>query len=406
LGSCYDVVVVGAGPYGLSTAAHLRGRGLKLAVFGKTLGMWRDHMPKGMRLRSHGWATNLSDPRQEFTFERFLAGAGYPKNYPLPIDAFIEYGLWFQRHAVPEVDETYVTSIERDGRLYRFTLADGRSLQSRGVVMATGLQAYAHWPDQFLSLSKDRVSHSSDHSDFSRFKGQDVVVVGGGQSAIEFTALLVEAGANVQVVARRPIVWLQPDRAESRSRFERILAPNASIAPGWLNWVWDKLPYLFYRFPQNKKDAYTSGYQSGACDWLRSRVLGKATLHEGQILHDVRVNRGRLQGRLSGGGQVAADHIVLATGYRVDVNRLSMLHPALRAEIETDRGTPILNHWFEASVPGLFFVGATSLRAFGPLYRFVAGCPAAARRVSLAIARRCRAQQDAPAPAFRPEIAL
>ncbi|HEX4560478.1 MAG TPA: NAD(P)-binding protein, partial [Gemmatimonadales bacterium] len=60
----YDAVVVGAGPYGLSTAAHLIGRGLDVAVFGKTLEMWRDHMPQGMWLRSHWWATNLADPRK------------------------------------------------------------------------------------------------------------------------------------------------------------------------------------------------------------------------------------------------------------------------------------------------------------------------------------------------------
>jgi hypothetical protein len=39
-------------------------------------------------------------------------------------------------------------------------------------------------------------------------------------------------------------------------------------------------------------------------------------------------------------------------------------------------------------VPGLYFVGISSLRAFGPLYRFVAGCGAAARRVAGAIAHR------------------
>ena len=100
--SAYDVVVVGAGPYGLSAAAHLRGRGLKLAVFGKPLGMWRDHMPKGMLLRSHWWATNLSDPDREFGLERFCRESKHATDYPLPLDVFVQYGLWFQQQAAQE----------------------------------------------------------------------------------------------------------------------------------------------------------------------------------------------------------------------------------------------------------------------------------------------------------------
>src|SRR5204862_46364 len=135
----FDVVVVGAGPYGLSTAAHLLGRGLRVAVFGRTLEMWRDHMPKGMLLRSHWWATNLSDPRKDYGFERFVRESKHEKGYPLPIETFIDYGLWFQQRAVPDVDETYVASIERQGARFLITLEDGREVQSQAVGMAIGL---------------------------------------------------------------------------------------------------------------------------------------------------------------------------------------------------------------------------------------------------------------------------
>jgi len=128
-------------------------------------------------------------------------------------------------------------------------------------------------------------------------------------------------------------------------------------------------------------------YHSGATDWLRKRVLGKATLREGRTVTKVEEAHERLEATISDGATVSADHIVLATGYTVDINRLTMIHPSLRAKIATDRGSPVLSHWFETSVPGLYFVGLTSLRAFGPLYRFVAGCGAAARRVARAITR-------------------
>ena len=105
----YDAVVVGAGPYGLSTAAHLLGRGLRVAVFGKAMELWRDHMPKGMLLRSQWWATNLSDPGRRYTFQRFFRESRRMPGYPVPLETFLEYALWFQRHAVPDVDETYTT---------------------------------------------------------------------------------------------------------------------------------------------------------------------------------------------------------------------------------------------------------------------------------------------------------
>ena len=393
----FDAVVVGAGPYGLSAAAHLLGRGLRVAVFGKTLEMWREYMPTGMLLRSHPWATNLSDPHREHGIDRFDLESSRESRYPVPIQTFIDYGLWFQRRAVPDVTESYVSSIERrDGR-FLITLEDASQIESHAVVMAIGVRYYAHRPDQFAGLPTELVSHSSDHRDFQRFQGRQVIVIGGGQSAIEYAALLHEAGAAVEVVARGPIKWLPPDRSATRNRLERLLAPDAGIAPGWDNWVWDHLPFLFYRFPQPWKDSYNAIYHSGATDWLRDRVLGKVTLREGQTMAKVQVAQGRLRATISDGAQVSVDHIILATGYTVDLTKLTMVHPSLRGAIRTDRAIPLLSHWFESSVPGLYFIGLSSLRAFGPLYRFVAGCGAAARRVADAVTRdRSRRSRTAP----------
>ncbi len=385
----YDAVVVGAGPYGLSTAAHLGGRGLTVAVFGKTLELWRNHMPKGMFLRSHGWATNLSDPGKLYGFERFLKESTYEKCYPVPIETFIEYALWFKKRAVPNVDETYVSSIERQRDRFLLTLEDGRKVQSAAVVMATGLYCYAYRPEQYHYLSADLISHSCDHNDVSRFKGKQIVVIGGGQSAIEYAALLHEAGATAHVVSRRPVFWLAPDRMNERTILERILAPNASIAPGWQNWTLEYMPYLFYRVRQHRKDRWIrSHYQAAASDWLRERVIGKVILHEGHAVVKVEAVNGKADVIISDGEKVRADHVILATGYKVDINKLTMIRPSLLAEIKTDITVPILNGWFESSVPGLYFVGSTSLRAFGPLYRFVAGCTAAAQRVASAVAQK------------------
>lgn len=394
----YDAVVIGAGPYGLAAAAHLRKQGLNIVIFGKTLELWRDHMPNGMFLRSHWWASSISDPAKQYTFERFLQETKkYGKVYPVPIEAYIEYGLWFQERVVPEVDETYVTSIERNGDEFTLILADDRVIKSQMVIMAIGMKYYARRPAEYAHLSPELVSHGVDHNDFSRYADKTVVVVGGGQSATEYSALLHEAGANVHLVARHPIHWLEPDRSEGRSLWEQIKKPRAKIALGWRNVVLERLPYLFSHFPQEKRERYIRrNYQASANDWLWDRLVGKVTLHEGQEIKQIEEiredgsDRVSAEVTLSDGTHLKADHVMFATGYAVDVRKLPMLDSSLLDQIEMNEGIPSLNSCFESSVPGLYFIGMTTLHTFGPFYRFVFGNQASAQRITRVIAAKLR----------------
>jgi cation diffusion facilitator CzcD-associated flavoprotein CzcO len=388
----YDVVVVGAGPYGLTAAAQLLGKGLKVAVFGKPLELWRNHMPEGMNLRSHLWATNLADPQHKYTFERFFKEKNYKKVYPVPAKYFIEYGLWFQKNAVPNLDETYVSSVERQNKRFVVTLEDGRVVYAPAVVMAVGVYYYANRPSEYDDFPAEYVSHSFEHANFDCFKDKSLLILGGGQSATENAALAHEAGADVHIVVRRKINWLSEDTLEDeRSLLMKIKAPNAGIAPGWNSWVIEHVPYLFYRFPQEKKDRYTGSYYGpAAADWLRNRIVGKVHVYEGQTIKSMEVQDSGVDVTLSAGEKLHVDHVMLATGYRVGLKKLPILHPSLLAQIRTNDDTPVLDHWFESNVPGLYFIGLSSVRAFGPLYRFVLGATAAGRRVSSAVARYVR----------------
>ncbi len=388
----YDVVVVGAGPYGLTAAAHLRGKGLNVAVFGKTMELWRDHMPEGMNLRSHWWAVNLSDPQKKYGFDRFLKEKGYEKVYPMPATYFIEYSLWFQKNAVPNVDETYVSSIERQDEQFVLTLEDGRVVKASAVVMAIGIYYYVNRPTEYDVLPAEYVSHSYEHTNFDRFNGKSLLIIGGGQSAIENAALANEAGATVHVVSRRSVNWLSPDTAkDERSFIEKIKAPNTSLARGWHSWILENVPFLFYRFPQEKKDRYLFHQHSpAAAAWLRDRVIDKVHLHEEQKVVSMEVKNNGVDVTLSNGETLHVDHVALSTGYKVDLKKLTMFHPSLASQIKSDNDIPILSHWYEASVSGLYFTGLSSMRAFGPLYRLVVGANSSGRRIASAVTRYVR----------------
>lgn len=388
----YDVVVVGAGPYGLTAAAHLLGKGLNVAVFGKTMELWRDHMPEGMNLRSHWWAVNLSDPQKKYSFGRFLKEKGYEKVYPMPATYFIEYSLWFQKNAVPNVDETYVSSIERQDEQFVLTLEDGRVVQAPTVVMAIGIYYYVNRPTEYDVLPAEYISHSYEHTNFDRFNGKNLLIIGGGQSAIENAALANEAGATVHVVSRRPVSWLSPDTAnDERSFIEKIKAPNTSIARGWESWILENVPYLFYRFSQEKKDRYLiSSHCPAAAAWLRNRVIDKVHLHEDQKVVNMEVKNGGVDVLLSNGETLHVDHVALSTGYKVNLKKLPMLDSSLIEKIQADDDIPVLTHWYESSVSGLYFTGLSSMRAFGPLYRFVVGANSSGRRIASAVARYVR----------------
>lgn len=388
--SC-DVAVVGAGPYGLSTAAHLLGKGLKVAVFGKPLQLWRDTMPEGMLLRSFWWASNLSDPQKQYSLAQYFRSSHQDAAYPLPIETFIEYGLWFQRHAVPNVDETYVAEIERHEDLFVLVLEDGRRIRTHAVVLAPGLHYYTYCPPEYAHLSPERVSHASQHRTLESFTKKRVAVIGGGQSALELAALLHEKGARVDVISRRKVQWLAEEKMGPRTLREQLRAPRAGIAPGWFNWTLENLPYTFQRLPRSLKDRLLRGrgrYGPAGSAWLKPRVLGAVTLREGRFVREASEGNGGVTLVLSNDEVVDVDHVILSTGYRADIRKLPMLSPTLLSAIQTYQGAPILTGNFESNVPGLYFVGFSSVLSCGPFYRFVVGTAATAHRVAGAVARQ------------------
>jgi thioredoxin reductase len=385
-----DVAVIGSGPYGLAIAAHLRARDVDFRIFGAPMDSWRTQMPKGMFLKSEGFASNLFDPTGRNTLERYCAEAGapfQPCGKAVSRELFVQYGLAFQRKLVPMVEEVMVTSLEWSSRDFEIRLANGDALRASKVVVATGLAHAAYVPPVFAHLPVELVSHCSQNHDLSRFKARSVTVIGGGQSALETAVLLHEAGCDVRVLVRKPAIrWNKTPIPGPRPLWMRVRRPISALGPGVHPWVYCNAPMLFRYLPWRVREhvARTALGPAGAW-WLRDRVSGLPTLAGHSIVGAERQGGTVLlhvQGPDGCSSRLASEHVIAATGYRFALRSLPFLGDLLLARLLCEGQTPILSSNFESSVPGLYFTGLASAHQFGPAMRFLHGAGFTAQRVS------------------------
>jgi cation diffusion facilitator CzcD-associated flavoprotein CzcO len=385
-----EVAIVGAGPYGLSVAAHLKHRGVDLRIFGSPMSFWLQ-MPASINLKSFAWATNVAVPQRHFTFTEYCRTQGLEDLEPCSMESFAAYGLWVQRTLVPEVEGTHVAAVRAAGGGFEIDLLGGETLRARRVVIATGLEGFAHVPAMLAALPGAVVTHSSEHRTYAEFAGRDVAVIGGGASALEAATMLHEAGARPLVLVRGASVEFHTRFDPHRSLLERIKAPNSVIGPGRKSWVLEKLPLLLHSVPEARRVRFTRGYLGAAGPWwLQDRFEGKVQVRTGTRVMAAEVHGSKLALEVNGPGRAETllfDHAIAGTGFQVDVDRMAILDPDLRARIRRVERAPSLSLDFESSVPGLFFVGASAAWSFGPLFRFVTGATVAAPRVARRIER-------------------
>ncbi|HKV25413.1 MAG TPA: FAD-dependent oxidoreductase [Candidatus Acidoferrum sp.] len=385
-----DIAIIGAGPYGLSTAAHLHhANGWRIRVFGQPMSFWENHMPTGMLLRSPLEGSHLSDPGGKLRLQAFQAATGESVTAPLPLTRFAGYGHWFQTKAVTDLDPRKVDSLEKSNSTFKLTLEDGEPCHAQRVIVAAGILPFAWVPPVFRDLPRHLASHSCLHRDLKIFAGKKVAVIGGGQSALESAALLHEAGADVEVLVRaRQVRWLWRHSWVHRFRpVTRMLYAPADVGQAGVSHLVAR-PNLFRRLPRSIQDRLgVRAIRPAGAAWLEPRC------------RDVRFTIGREvtsaveSGRcaklvLNDGSERCVDHILLATGFRVDIFRYPFLAKNLLSAIRHVGGYPRLTPGFETSVAGLHFLGAPAAWSFGPLMRFVAGADFASRNVTRSIVQQ------------------
>jgi cation diffusion facilitator CzcD-associated flavoprotein CzcO len=403
-----QVAIIGAGPYGLSIAAHLSAHNVSYRIFGTPLDTWQSHMPAGMALKSDGFASSLAAPHGAGTLAAYCAERGVPyhdTDLPVSLDVFVGYALDFQRWFVGEVEDRQVVSLDRTGDRFVLQLDDGEILQADHVVAAVGITHFDQVPAQLAHLPADLVSHSSAHHELAGFAGRDVTVIGGGSSAVDIAVLLHEAGAVTSLIARgRTLRFFSAPTPGPRSRWQRVRHPSTGLGPGWRSWLCQNVPNLFRFLPGRARLTIVRrhlGPRSAFAMKARMEagvrvVLGetveRATAEEGRVRLVLRTADGARR-------EVLTDHVVAATGYAPDIERLRFLSRGVRAAVRTHAGMPVLSGTFESSVPGLYFVGPPAVDSFGPLMRFMVGAEYVAPRIAGYLARRARRRTSVRATA-------
>jgi len=384
-----QVAIVGSGPYGLAAAAHLRAAGVETRVFGEAMEFWSKQMPEGMMVRSIWEASHISDPRGALTLDAYVKEKRLRLPRPMPLSDFIRYGRWFQQQVVPDLDPRRVVAVELAPRGFRVILEDDQAFRAQRVVVATGIARFRWRPALFDGLPAGLASHTSDHSRLAHFHGKSVAVIGGGQSALESAALLHELGAAVEVIARQPeIHWLDQKATWLKSEanpFRRVLYPPSDVGPPGLNWIC-ATPELFRRLPRSAREwiAYRSIRPAGS-GWLVPRLGAVPIRTKRQVTAATAAGSDAVDLRLDDGSERRVNHVLLATGYRVDVSRHAFLAPDVLRKLRVADGYPELGPGLESSVPGLHFIGAPAARSFGPVNRFVSGTAYAAPALTRAV---------------------
>jgi lysine/ornithine N-monooxygenase len=392
-----EVVIVGAGPYGLSLAAHLDSAGIQTRVFGRAMDSWRSHMPEGMLLKSDPFASNLSDPQDLYSLARFSEEQSIPYSEaePVRLDTFCAYGLSFQKRCVPRLADVQVTNVERIGAGFVVSLDNGGKVRARRVVIAIGVGPFRYMPEILGALPARFVSHSFDHRDLSLFSGARVAVVGGGASAIDLTGLLHERGCDVTLISRRTELRFTGRSSQHSGPdpwWRRMRHPPSGLGPGLRSRFSTDAPLLIHALPKKLRFEFVRRHLGPAASTvIKDKVVGRVPLLLDRELIAAAVEGSGVALKLSEKDSLLEtlrfDHVIAATGFRVDLSRLTLLSPSLRKDIAEYKGAPILTRHFESSVPGLYFIGLTAAASFGPLMRFTFGARYAARRLTPALVR-------------------
>lgn len=370
-----DLLIVGAGPFGLAIAAQASHDRIEHLIAGKPMEFWRQNMPKGMFLRSAcDWHL---DPLDVHTIEAYLHSEGKTPTdvEPLSLEFYLSYVDWFQKQKNIHPLKVYIQKLERTNGHFVATTVDGSIIKAQRLVLAPGFKHFAHIPPELKAkLPAHAYQHTCEFIDFSEARNQRYLIIGGRQSAFEWAALLVEAGASAVHISHRHA------------------SPEFAVAEwAWINEVVDNMvenPNWFRRLSQTEKDAISHRMWSEGRlklePWLKPRINNDRVKlwPYTELANCIQNESGELLVRLTNGETLNVDHVVLATGYKVDIAQVPPLAAGnILERLKTRNGFPVLDDHFETSVPGLFITSMPAGQDFGPFFGFTVSVRTSAKLI-------------------------
>ena len=376
-----ELLIIGAGPFGLAIAAQASHLGIEHIISGKPMEFWRRNMPKGMYLRSAcDWHL---DPVNIHTIEKFLESRGQTASdvEPLSLEFYLSYAEWFQTQKQITTLPSYIKQLNHEAD-FEATTADGDTIRARSVALAPGFRHFANIPDELKArLPAGRYSHTCEFNDFSSAANRRYLIIGGRQSAFEWAALLLEAGASAVYISHRhdspsfdpsDWSWVNPlvDAMADNPNWFRNLSQEEKDAVSQKQWAEGRLKLEPWLVPRLQSD--------------RVKVLPRTEISNVE-------QNGELLVTLTNGEKLACDHIVLATGYKVDIARLPILSSGnILDQLATRNGFPVLDDHFQTSVPGLFITSMPAVQDFGPFFGFTIAVRVSAKLICDAIVERMK----------------
>lgn len=377
-----NLLIIGAGPFGLALAAWAQQEGVEYEMVGMPMEFWRRHMPARMALRSDAdWHL---DPHNVHTIDAFFAETGRTRQgeTPFSLRTYLKYTDWFQQRRAIRPIEARVVEIEPPavpGGAFRATLDTGKAIDARHVAVAIGFWYFRNVPAEITTLLPTaRWSHTCEAVDMASFSGRRVTIVGGRQSAFEWAALLCEAGAShVDIVHRHD----SPRFAESEWEWIPPLVARTEQDPSW-----------FRRLSESEQEALAHRLWSEGRlkiePWLEPRLRDapvslwpNATICRAEVAAD-----DTMAIELTSGARFHADHVILATGYKVDIHRVPFLSSGrIRDVLQVRNGFPVLDDHFQTSVPGLYITSMPATQDFGPFFGFTVSARVSALTIGSAL---------------------
>jgi hypothetical protein len=384
-----NITIIGAGPYGLSLAAHLKHYGMDFRIIGSPMRTWRTHMPKGMYLKSAGISATLFDPERKFSLKNYCINHSIPyedEGLPISLELFTHYGLAFQQYFAPNLEDTKLQSLTRCKEGFELKLDNGAMFKSKNVVLAVGIDYFRNLPTPIFNLPKELYSHSAEHHELEKFKGKNVVVIGSGSSAIDMAVLLHEIGAYPTLVARRAALNFGQKEGKSRNFLGRLFAPMSGLGPGWFNLFCASAPSVFRHLPERLRCKLVKEFLGPSGGWFIRNRLKPVNVILGQVLISAKVADGKahliFNDKDGLSRDIISEHVITATGYKAELKRMSFLSQEMQSSLALIGETPKLSGNFESTISGLYFAGPTTATSFGPVMRFAVGAGFSSKTIS------------------------